>query len=129
MKRLSLILIVLLVSIPILAFSGEKAGDDQVDWNAFGKNLVKAIASGNEGLQRSAMRLIIRHADKVDVGQAVFDLVQIYRTNKDEKVRQLAVVTLYRIQNKWAMGFLKRDLKFEESPVLHKQILACLNEY
>jgi hypothetical protein len=129
MKRLSIILIALLVCIPMLAFSGEKAEADQVDWNAFGKNLVKAIASGNEGLQRSAMRLIIHHADKVDVGQAVFDLVQIYRNNKNEKVRQLAIVTIYKIQNKWAMGFLKRDLKFEESPVLQKQILACLNDY
>jgi len=128
MKRLSLILIILMVSIPLLAFSGEVEAN-QIDWNAFGKNLVKAIASGNEGLQRSAMRLIIHHADKVDVGQAVFDLVQIYRNNKDEKVRQLAIVTLYKIQNRWAMGFLKRDLKFQESPLLQKQILACVNDY
>lgn len=128
MKRLSLILIVLLVSIPMLAFSGEQAEADQVNWNAFSKNLVKAIASENEGLQRSAMRMIIHHADKVNVDQAVFDLVRIYRSNKNEKVRQLAVVALHKIQNKWAMDFLKRDLKFEDSPVLQKQILYCVNE-
>ena len=112
----------------MLAFSGEQAEADQVNWNAFSKNLVKAIASENEGLQRSAMRMIIHHADKVNVDQAVFDLVRIYRSNKNEKVRQLAVVALHKIQNKWAMDFLKRDLKFEDSPVLQKQILYCVNE-
>jgi hypothetical protein len=113
----------------MLAFSGEQAETNQVNWNAFSKNLVKAISSDNEGLQRSAMRLIIHHAENVNVDQAVFDLVRIYRSNKNEKVRQMVVVALYRIQNKWAMDFLKHDLKFEDSPVLQKQILYCLNEY
>lgn len=129
MKRLSLLLVIVLISIPILAWSGQKAETNQVDWNAFSKNLVKAIASDNEGLQRSAMRLIIHHADKVNVDQAVFDLVRIYRYHKNEKVRQLAIVALHEIKNKWAMGFLKRDLKFQESPVLQKQILACLDDF
>lgn len=128
MKRLSLILIVLLVSIPMLAFGGEQTDADQVNWNAFSKNLVKAVASENEGLQRSAMRLIIHHAENVNVDQGVFDLLRIYRSNKNEKVRQMAVVALHSIQNKWAMNFLKRDLKFEDSPVLQKQILYCVNE-
>ena len=129
MRRLWLVLLIILVSIPMLAWSGEKAETNQVDWNSFSKNLVKAIASDNEGLQRSAMRLIIHHADKVDVNQAVFDLVRIYRYHKDTKVRQLAIVALDKIHNKWAMGFLKRDLKFQESPVLQKQILACMDEF
>ncbi len=129
MKRLALVLVILLVSIPMLAWSGETAEAGQVDWNAFSKNLVEAIASDNEGLQRSAMRLIIRHADKVDVDQAVFDLVRIYRAHKNERVQQLAVVTLHKIQNSWAMDFLKRDLKFQESPVLQRQIVACLSEF
>lgn len=129
MKRLSSVLLIILVAMPMLVWGGEKGETNQIDWNAFGKNLVKAIASDNEGLQCSAMRLIIQHADKLDVDQAVFDLVRIYRSNKNERIQQLAIVTLHKIQNKWAMGFLKRDLKFQDSPVLRRQIVACVNDF
>ena len=37
-----------------------QAQAQQTDWEVFGKNLVKAIQTGNEGLQQSAMQLFIR---------------------------------------------------------------------
>jgi len=129
MKRLITILVVVLLSIPALAWSGEHAvqtADDAAKWKAFSKNLVKAIASENEGLQRSAMRLIIAHADYVDVNQAIFDLVRMYRYHKNEKVRQLAAVTIQKLQHKWANGFLVRNLKFEDNENIKNQILANL---
>jgi hypothetical protein len=129
MKRLTTIIILMLLSIPMLAWSGEQAiqtADEAAKWKAFSKNLVKAITSENEGLQRSAMRLIITHAENVDVNQAIFDLVHIYRYHKNEKVRQLAVVTIQRLQHNWANGFLVRNLKFEDNENIKNQILANL---
>jgi hypothetical protein len=38
--------------------------------------------------------------------------VHIYRTHKDERVKQLALATLHKMESKWAMGFLRMDLKF-----------------
>lgn len=107
------------------AFAGETA---QTDWNAFSKNLVKSLKSDNEGIRLSAMQQVITYADKVNVDDAVFDIVQVYRSHQDVKVRQLALTTLHKTNNAWAMDFLKRNLEFEKSPVLKTQIYHILND-
>jgi len=107
------------------AFAGES---EKTDWDAFSKNLVKSLKSDNEGIQLSAMQQVITYADKVNVGDAVFDIVQVYRSHKDVKVRQLALTTLHKTNNAWAMDFLKRNLEHEKSPVLKAQIYHILND-
>ena len=64
-----------------------------------------------------------------DVDEAVFDVVRIYRNNDNVKVRQLALNTLHKMQNNWAMDFLGRSIKFEKSPVIKKQLYCILQEY
>lgn len=119
----------LLIGILALAWSVQANDTPKENWDLFSKNLVMALKSQNEGLQRSAMMRIIQHADKVKVDAAVYDVVRIYRSHSDENMRQLALVTLYKMDNKWAIDFLKRAAKFEKSPKLRKQIYAILNEY
>ena len=128
MKRLVNFLCLAVISVCFMA-SNASAQEREVDWEAFGKNLVKAIQSNNEGLQRSAMCMIIRYADYLDVKEAKFDIVRVFRSHKNPKVRQLAMVTLYHMQDAWAMGFLKRNIKFEKNECILKQNCCIVNDY
>jgi len=117
--------------IAFLAFglSSVSASEREIDWKLVSKNLVKALASENDGLRQSAMVLIVRHSDKLRVNDAVYDVMHIYRTHKNERVKQLALATLHKMQSKWAMGFLRMDLKFQESERLRRMVLAILQDY
>ena len=74
--------LVLLITALILITTTGFAAEREVNWNAFSKNLVQAIKSGHPGLQQSAMQRIVQYADKLDVEDAVWDIVQIFRFNK-----------------------------------------------
>ncbi len=118
-----MVLIVLGMFQVLLAGNHERY--EKTDWKAFSENLTNAIASDNEGLRQSAMQHIITYSSKLEMDGAVFDLVRIYRYEKDQRVRQMAVVALNKIGNSWAMNFLKRNLRFEDNPVIYRQIVDC----
>lgn len=129
MKRpVSLFLAVLFAAFT-LNLSTVSAAERTIDWGHVSKNLVKALASDNDGLRQSAMILIVRHADKLRVNDAVYDVMHTYRHHKDEKVRKLALATLHQMQSKWAMGFLRMDLKFQENERLRRMVIAILRDY
>lgn len=128
MKRTNFYFIILSLVIISLAINAE-AKVKAVKWDLFSKNLVLALKTDNDGLKRSAMMRIIQYADSLKVDEAAFDIMWIYRHHKDEKCRQLALVTLYKMQNRWAINALKLHVKFEKSPQLRNQIYAILNDY
>lgn len=121
------LLIFLTCSLLLVGISFGQA--ETTDWDQFSVNLVNAFKIPNEGLHTSAMCMIIRYADKLDVDDAVFDIVRIFRSNKDTRVRQLALVTLYKMQNAWAMDFLKRHYKFEDNETIRKMNCCIVNSY
>ena len=127
MKSRKTLVTLILFSFVIVAAAFANVAE-QTDWNAFGKNLVKNLKSDNEGIRLSAMQQVITYADNVNVDAAIFDIVQVYRSHADLKVRQLALTTLHKTNNAWAMDFLKRNLEFEKSPVLKAQIYHILND-
>jgi len=99
------------------------AQERDVNWKAFSVNLVKALKSDNPGLQQSAMQRIIRYADKLDVDDAVYDIANIFRFDKNSRVRRLAMVTLSSINTDKSMEYLSKYLKYEEEKSIQKQ--AC----
>ena len=105
------------------------AGDGKENWEKFSKSLVEMFKSDNEGLKQSAMLQIIIYADSLDVQDAAYDIYNIYKWHKDEKMRQLALVALYHIQYDWAMNQLVEDIKKEKSPILKKQLIFMVDEY
>lgn len=121
--------ILLLLAAFSILLSGSLFGGD-VDWNAFSANLTKALKSDNEGLQQSAMCMVIRYADNVEIPRdAVFDIVKVFRCAEDRNERMLALVTLHKIEDPWAMDFLKRHRRFEKEERL-KQLCCCsVNTY
>ena len=76
------------------------------------------------------MKLIIIYGDKLKLDdEAIFELIEIYNREKDVKYRQMALVTLYSLKNKWAMEFIKQSYEFEKNPVLKHTIAAMVLEY
>jgi len=100
-----------------------------VNWDAFSKNLVKAVKSGHPGLQQSAMQQIIRYKDNLDVKDAVYDIALIFRFKDDQKVRRLAMVTLYAINSNKALAYIADFLKYQDCECTKKQGISMITEY
>ena len=101
------------------ATDAEKAADRK----DFSKNIRQALASENKGVQLSAIGHVIHYGDMIDVGSAgAIDIMHIYRNDSDVKVRQFALTALPRVNNELVNGFLRRAVRFEETPVLKRQL-------
>lgn len=129
MKKLMLFVNIAVLIGLLVGINNSYAQERQINWEAFSKNLVMALGTTNTGLQLSAMGMIIRYSDKLQVEDAVFDVMRIYRLNKDPQVRILALVTLHKIQNDWSMYCLKSNLKFEADERVKKLCSFVLNDY
>ena len=129
MKKSMMFCACVVLGLALLTAGSSSAQEKAVDWKRVSKNLVRSLASENEGLRQSAMDFFIQHADKLDIDAAVYDVMHVYRNHKDEKVKKLALVTLYKMQNKWAMEFLKVDLRFQDSEELKRMVAAIVQEY
>ena len=85
----------------------------EADWAAFSENLVVGLASDNEGLKLSALQMIVRYGDHLDVQAAAFDVVRMFQDHRDQRVRRMAAVACSRLKSGWAMGFLRMSEPFE----------------
>lgn len=101
----------------------------KTDWHAFSVNLVKAIKSGNPGLQESAMQRIIQYADKLDVDDAVYTIARIYAFHPDEQFRRLAMVTLYKINTDKSMAYLQKYLALERNDSFKRQACCMIQDF
>ena len=130
MKRVMPCLIILALSLVVMGANPVYSQDDDAKWVTFSKNLAANLASENSGVKQSAMKLIIIYGDKLKLDdEAIFELIEIYNREKDVKYRQMALVTLYSLKNKWAMEFIKQSYEFEKNPVLKHTIAAMVLEY
>ena len=130
MKRVIPYLIILALSLVVIGANPVYSQDDDARWVTFSKNLAANLASENSGVKQSAMQLIITYGDKLKLDdKAIFELMEIYGGGKDVKFRQMALVTLYSLKNKWAMDFIKQSFKFEHDPVLKHTIAAMILEH
>lgn len=101
----------------------------EVQWDAFSNNLVKAFTTDNEGVKLAALQLVIKYSDYVDVHQARFDMMRLYRDHKDNNVRRMAVVALGSIDNRWAIHFFERAVHFEQCESVRHTMQAVLANY
>jgi len=120
MKKL---LFVLLAN--LFCFSFLFAGNGKDKWQTFSENLTQSLKSENPGVKYSAMQLIIEYSEDVNVQDGVYDVMREFRNNKDQKVRKLALITLYKMKNDWAIDFLKRQYKYEDNNEI-KNTISCI---
>jgi hypothetical protein len=99
------------------------------EWKAFSRNLVNALESDNLGLKVGAMRMVIQYPTQVDVDDAIFDIVRLYRDHEDDRVGLMAVAALGKMQHEWGMDFLKRSEAYEQNVRIKRTIQAVLAEY
>ncbi len=111
----------------------EIEGYQELDWVNLSKSIIEKMAAEDFETQRLAMCNIILYnhlsGDHLDVDETVFDLLNIYNTNENPKVRQLAVVTLHSIGNKWAMKNLCESLQYEQDENLKRFMAYCVYDY
>lgn len=118
MRRISLLSALLLVlAVPVRAdppdLTPPSADADETVWTQFGENLVVALKSDNDGLQLSALQHIVVYGERIDVSDAKFELVRLFRDNKDERVRLTALNALSKLNDSWVADFLHRTARFE----------------
>lgn len=128
-QKVTSFLLVIAVLVMFLNTASAQSSERDVDWDQVSENLVNAIQSNNPGVQQAAMRLVIQFSDKVDVSDALNDIMRIYRFSENTKERQLALVTLHKIRSEYAMDFAKRNMKFETDEKIIKMTTACLNKH
>jgi len=98
------------------------AGAPKVNWDKFSENLTTSLKSENKGVKLSAMQLIIQYSDDLDVTDGVYDVMREFRNNEDQKIRKLALITLYKMHDDWAIDFLKMQHKFEDNSEIKNTI-------
>ena len=123
MSKLFTVIIPLLV---MLILSNGFAEEEKVNFNKLSDGLIMAVKSDHEGLQVSAMMLIIKHSDKVKVDQLANDIYQIYSSHENDKFRQLALVTLHKMHNRRILSNLVFDIDSESNPLIRHQMDTIL---
>ena len=110
-----------------LANPARRAVLTPAEWDAYGESLETILRNGQDGLQQSALGLVILYGPALEIGRAgVFEITRIYRNHADDRMRRMAVVALGRTQDAWALDFLKRSARFEDTPAVRHTIQAVI---
>jgi len=129
MKRFSITIAATAFLLFIFSLTSLSAQEDvKKDWDTYSKELVKSLKSPVEGVQLSAMQRIIQYSDSLKVGKGSKIVWDIFKNNKNQKIRQLALVALSKMDNSLYTGKLSLHYRFEENPVIKNQLAFLLLE-
>jgi len=119
----------LVLSVGLPATSAVWAQNHNTDWAQFSKALRSAAAHDNNGVKLGALQQIATYGSHLDMDGAVFDVVGVYRNAKNENERILALIALAKMKNSWAMDFLSRSVRFEQSERVRNITIDVVNQY
>lgn len=102
---------------------------NQVDWERFSSNIEIALASKNIGLKQSAMQMIVRYNNHLHLGKAADEVAKEFKSNKNQEVRKLALITLYKIKNDRAVEILKKQSSVERNVKIKETIDSIVSAY
>jgi predicted negative regulator of RcsB-dependent stress response len=114
-------LIILMISLTCVTFGSDLTQKD----SAIIKgeiNLLIALNSDNYGLKASAAQIL----GDIKCEKAVIPLMRILKSSKDENLRIVAALSLYKIQNPRGMFAVQQAIKFDDSKRVRK---LCFNFY
>ena len=80
------------------------------NWELFSEGIKMALKSPNPGVQQSAILLIIRYGEKLDIEDAVSDMISYYHNAEDDLAKKLAVLAVFRIDRSSAYDLLAVQL-------------------
>jgi hypothetical protein len=99
---------------------------DATEYTVLRQRIHEALRSHHTGLQESALQLVIQYGDQVTTERTVRGLKRLYRTTKDDAMRQMVVVALSSTHHAKAMRFLKRNVQTETSDRVKRTMEAIM---
>ena len=130
MRNLTFSLALTLAATFTLTTSTQANPNKNTNWTQFSHALTEAIHYPNAGVQMGAIQQIARYGDQLELSdETIFEIVRIYRSSNDENVRILALMALGKTNDVWAMDFLKRSARFEDSARVLKHTRAVVQAY
>ena len=105
--RISVLIIVLLVVTTGISSSQRVQSEN---WELFSAGIKMALKGENPGVQQSAILMIIKYGGKLDVEDAVPDLIRHYRNANDDFSRKLALLAIFQIDKDSAFELLFEQL-------------------
>ena len=128
MKR-SMFTTALVLSVGLLATSTAQAQNNSTNWSQFSDALENAAAHENYGVKLGALQQIAIYGSHLDVDDAVFDVVRVYRNSSEVNERILALSALSKMENAWAIDFLSRSVRFEKNERVRNITIDVVNQY
>ena len=80
------------------------------NWELFSAGIKMALKSPNPGVRQSAILLIIRYGEKLDIKDAVSDMISYYQNADDDLTKKLAVLAIFQIDPSRAYELLAEQL-------------------
>ena len=110
--KLSVVFVVLLVVATGVSSSQRVQSEN---WELFSAGIKMALKGVNPGVQQSAILLIIKHGDKLEIDDAVPDLIRYYRNAQNEFSRKLAILAIFQVDKESAHQLLSEQLDKQTS--------------
>jgi hypothetical protein len=104
------------------------AQSDVLIWNGSSEELEKYIKSKDENKKVFALQKIIMNPENINTNYFAHDIYRMYRSHKNEKLRQMALVTLYKMKHYNLLKNLRNDLYTEKNLQIRKQIYSILEK-
>jgi hypothetical protein len=105
----------------------------KADWKVFVKAQTACLQSGDRQLKQQALQQIIFNAtlygDRADFCKSASCLYDIYRFDRDEQFRIMALAGLHAIGFEETMRQLARDVRWETSPRLRRLTMGALADH
>lgn len=102
----------LMIAVLIVAAASNVLAKD-ADWKKLSDGIRMALISDNEGVQQSALRMVIKYGKNLDIEDSVQEMIRIYRSQSDEQLRRLVLLAIYQIDEKQALQLLSEQLDRE----------------
>jgi len=101
---------------------------DLMVWNGSSEELEKYINSKDEHKNAIALQKIIMNPEIEIANYLCYDIYRMYRNHNNDKIRQMALVALYKMEHFNLLKNLKDDLYEEKNPQLRRQIFLILEK-
>jgi hypothetical protein len=99
------------------------------NWEAFSINIEHSIKNGNLGVQQSALLHIIKYGDKLNVQGALDDVIELYKNGQDETTRELALLAVFRLDDKTALELLNERVQEEFDTIMQEKLNKYLTKF
>lgn len=126
-KRLYKITVFFLVTFSFLIFIQPTFAS--TNWEAFSTNIEHSIKNGNLGVQHSAMMYIIKYGEKLNVQGALDDVIELYKNGQDETTRELALLAVFRLDNKTALELLNERVQEDFDTIMKEKLNKYLSKF